>query len=62
MDLAYTGGEDDLRQVVETYNVVYIYVGGEELSNYPGCVAMFDSVEWLEPVYHGSLRVYKVIS
>ncbi len=62
VDLAYTGGEDDLRQVIETYNVAYIYVGGEELSKYPGCVARFDSVEWLEPVYDGSLRVYKVIS
>ena len=62
IDRAYTGSEDDLRQVVETYNVTYIYVGGEELSNYPGCVARFNSVEWLEPVYDGSLRVYKVIS
>jgi len=62
IDRAYTGSEDDLRQVIVTYNVTYIYVGGEELSNYPGCVAKFDSAEWLEPVYDGSLRVYKVIS
>jgi hypothetical protein len=62
VDRAYTGSEDDLRQVVETYNVTYIYVGGEELSKYPGCVARFNSIAWLEPVYDGSLRVYKVIS
>lgn len=62
VDRAYTGSVDDLRQVVETYNVTYIYVGGEELSKYPGCVARFNSIEWLEPVYNGSLRVYKVIS
>jgi hypothetical protein len=61
VDLAYKGSEDDLRQVVETYNVEYIYVGSEELSNYPGCVARFDSIEWLEPVYDGSLRVYKLV-
>jgi len=59
---AYTGIEDDLRQVVDTYNVSYIYVGEEELSRYPGCVVRFNSVEWLEPVYDRRLRVYKVIS
>jgi hypothetical protein len=62
VDRAYTGSEDDLRQVVETYNVTYIYVGGEELSNYPECVARLNSVEWLKPVYERSLRIYKVIS
>ncbi|MBN1244928.1 hypothetical protein JXA31_04985 [Candidatus Bathyarchaeota archaeon] len=61
VDRAYTGSEDDLRQVVETYNVTYIYVGEEELGHYTGCVARFNSVEWLEPVYDGSLRVYKVV-
>jgi hypothetical protein len=54
------GSKDDLRQVIETYNVTYIYVGSEELNNYPGCVARFDSIEWLEPVYGESLRIYKV--
>jgi hypothetical protein len=60
VDLAYTGSEEDLRQVIESYNVTYIYVGSKELSNYPGCVARFNSIEWLEPVYDESLRVYKV--
>jgi hypothetical protein len=60
VDRAYTGSEDDLRQVVETYKVSYIYVGEEELSHYPGCVERFDSVEWLEPLYDGSLWIYKV--
>jgi hypothetical protein len=60
VDLACTGSEDELRQVVETYNVTYIYVGSEELSKYPGCIARFDSVEWLEPVYGESSRIYKV--
>jgi hypothetical protein len=58
---AYTGSEEDLRQVVETYNVTYIYVGEEELSHYPGCVERFNSVTWLEPVYGESLRIYKVL-
>ena len=61
VDKAYEGTEDDLRQVVATYNVTYIYVGDEELSHYPDCVARFESVTWLEPVYDGSLRVYKVV-
>jgi uncharacterized membrane protein len=60
IELAYTGSEDDLRHVVETYNVTYVYVGSEELSNYQGCVALFNGVDWLEPVYSESLRVYKV--
>ena len=61
VDLAYTASEDDLRQVVETYNVQYVYVGSDELSNYPDCVSRFNSIEWLEPVYSDSLRVYKVV-
>ena len=62
IDLAYTGSEDYLRQVVETYNVNYIYVGSDELSHYPGCVARFNNVEWLEPVYTETFQVYKVAS
>ena len=61
VDLAYTASEDDLRQVVETYNVQYVYVGSDELSNYPDCVSRFNSIEWLEPVYSENLRVYKVV-
>jgi hypothetical protein len=61
VDRAYTGSEEDLRQVVETYNVSYIYVGQDELSYYPGCVQKFNSIAWLEPVYGESLRVYKVL-
>jgi uncharacterized membrane protein len=62
IDRAYTGSESDLKQVVDTYNVTYIYVGTDELSHYPGCVARFDSIEWLEPVYDRSLWVYQVVS
>lgn len=61
VDRAYNGTVDDLREVVEIYNVTYVYVGGEELSNYPGCAAKFDGVEWLKPVYNGSLRIYKIV-
>jgi len=61
IDRAYTGSESDLKQVVETYNVTYIYVGQDELTNYPGCVQKFNSIEWLEPVYGENLRIYKVI-
>jgi len=61
VDLAYTGSEEDLRQVIEAYNVIYIYVGADEVSNYPGCVARFNSIGWLEPVYSESLRIYKVV-
>jgi hypothetical protein len=60
VNLAYTGSEDDLRQVVEAYDVMYIYVGKEELNKYPGCTVRFNSVEWLELVYNDDLLVYKV--
>jgi len=61
IDLAYKGSEDDLRQVVETYNIAYIYVGSDELSHYPGCVARLNSIEWLEPIYSTTFQVYKVV-
>jgi uncharacterized membrane protein len=61
VDRAYTGSEEDLRQVVNAYNVTYIYVGREELSHYPGCNKRFEGLEWLKPVYdEASLWVYKV--
>lgn len=61
VDRAYTGSEEDLRQVVNAYNVTYIYVGGEELSHYSGCDERFEGIEWLKPVYDEvSLWVYKV--
>jgi uncharacterized membrane protein len=61
VDRAYNGSEDDLRQVVDAYNVTYVYVGKEELNHYPDCTAKFDSISWLKPVYNGSLRIYKVV-
>ncbi len=58
---AYNGTEADLRQVVETYSVNYIYVGDEELANYPGCVAKFNGVAWLKIAYTvGGLYIYQV--
>jgi hypothetical protein len=61
VDRAYNGSANDLGEVVETYNVTYIYVGGEELRNYPGCIAKFDSIDWLRLVYDGRLRIYKIV-
>ena len=60
VDRAYNGTEDDLKQVVEAYNVTYVYVGIEEQIQYPQCAVKFDGLAWLEPVYNGSLRIYKV--
>ena len=58
---AYTGSEADLNQVVKTYNVSYVYVGHDELSNYPNCTAHFDSINWLKPVYTDqTLKIYQV--
>jgi uncharacterized membrane protein len=60
VDKAYTGSETDLKQVVETYSVAYIYVGREEQSHYPQCTSKFDNISWLKPVYNGTLRIYQV--
>ena len=61
IDMAYNGTATQLEAVVREYNVSYVYVGGEELTNYPGCVARFNGVGWLTQVYiNGDLRIYKV--
>ena len=61
IDRAYTGNATDLKQVVTTYNVSYVYVGYDELSHYPNCTAHFDSIGWLKPVYTDqNLRIYQV--
>jgi hypothetical protein len=61
IDLAYTGNETDLAAVVYEFNVSYVYVGNDELGNYPGCIARFDAVDWLVQVYsQGGLYVYRV--
>ena len=61
IDSAYNGTATDLAAVVREYNVSYVYVGPEELSNYPNCIAHFDSVGWLTQVYaDGNLRIYQV--
>ncbi len=61
VDVAYAGSVDDLEMVIKKYNVNYVYVGGEEVENYPKCVEKFDNIEWLKPVYNGSLKIYKII-
>jgi hypothetical protein len=61
IDRAYTGNATDLKQVVTTYNVSYVYVGYDELSHYPNCTAKFDGIGWLKPVYtNQNLKIYQV--
>ncbi len=61
IDRAYNGTATDLQQVIKTYNVSYVYVGLDELSNYPNCTAHFNSISWLKPVYTDqNLRIYQV--
>jgi hypothetical protein len=61
IDNAYNGTEDQLKTLVQTYNVSYVYVGSEELNNYPNCIAHFNSINWLTQVYaQNSQYVYQV--
>ncbi len=61
IDLAYTGNETQVASVIREYNVTYVYVGAEELSNYTNCTAHFSSIPWLPEVYEDvGLRIYQV--
>ena len=61
IDNAYNGTETQLESLVHQYNVSYVYVGSQELSNYPNCVTHFNSINWLTQVYEQSGQyVYQV--
>jgi hypothetical protein len=61
VDSAYNGTETELAAVIREYHISYVYVGFEEISNYPGCVVHFSSVGWLTQVYaDGNLKIYQV--
>jgi len=60
VDRAYRGGLDDLERAIKKYDVAYIYVGREEIANYPKCVEKFSNVEWLNLVYDKGVKIYKV--
>ncbi|MEM2145806.1 MAG: hypothetical protein QW304_04940 [Thermoproteota archaeon] len=60
IDEAYAGTMEDLERVINKYNIKYVYIGIEELRNYPHCVEKFNKIEWLKLVYNGSLKVYAV--
>ena len=61
IDMAYNGTESQLASVIREYNVAYVYVGTEELGNYPDCISHFSVVTWLLQVYEDvGLRIYQV--
>lgn len=61
IDNAYNGTEEQLKSLVQTYNVSYVYIGGEELSNYPNCIAHFSSISWLTQVYaQDNIYIYQI--
>ncbi|MCL5876432.1 MAG: hypothetical protein M1540_01305 [Candidatus Bathyarchaeota archaeon] len=61
IDGAYNGTESQLSTVIQEYNVSYVYVGNDELRNYPGCISRFNEVNWLVQVYsEDGLYVYQV--
>jgi hypothetical protein len=61
IDRAFTGTETDLKEVISTYNVTFIYAGLEEQNNYQTAVPHFNGISWLKTVYSADgLYVYKV--
>ncbi len=58
---AYNGTAAELASVIQEYDVSYVYVGNEEVSNYPNCIARLDASGYLTTVYSdGNLRIYQV--
>jgi uncharacterized membrane protein len=58
---AYNGTAAQLEAAVKEYKVSYVYVGNDELSNYPGCVQRFDVISWLKVVYtNQNLEIFQV--
>jgi hypothetical protein len=63
IDMAYNGTESQLASIIREYNVTYVYVGAEELGNYPNCITHFSVIPWLTQVYEDvGLRIYQVNS
>jgi len=61
IDSAFNGTETQLAAIVRLYNVSYVYVGNEELDNYPACIIHFASINWLTTVYsERTFRVYQI--
>jgi hypothetical protein len=61
IDMAYNGTESQFSSVIREYNVTYVYVGAEELGNYPDCITHFSLIPWLPQVYEDvGLRIYQV--
>ena len=61
IDMAYNGTESQLANVIREYKVAYVYVGTEELGNYPDCISHFSIITWLLQVYEDvGLRIYQV--
>ena len=61
IDSAYNGNVTELKQIILEYHVTYVYVGVDELSYYPGCMARFDNITWLTTVYtNQNLKIYQV--
>ena len=61
IDLAYTTNQTQLARTILLYNVSYVYVGNEELNNYPNCVTYLNTVTWLTTVYaEGNIHIYAV--
>jgi hypothetical protein len=61
VDRAYNGSIEDLKLVVKSYNVRYVYIGKEEIRIYPECIERFDKIKWLKLVYDRDVRIYKVM-
>lgn len=61
VDMAYNGSANNLRTVIKKYDVKYIYVGKEEIKNYPNCIEKFNKIKWLKLVYNKKgIKIYKV--
>ncbi|WP_410510374.1 DUF2298 domain-containing protein [Methanosarcina hadiensis] len=55
-----TGSEEETLELMEKYNISYVYIGRLEKQIYPVRLEKFENKNHFEPVYEGSAIIYKL--
>ncbi|AKB67013.1 DUF2298 domain-containing protein [Methanosarcina mazei] len=55
-----TGSEEEAIELIEKYNVTYVYIGTLERQVYDVNTKKFENKAYFEPVYEGSATIYKL--
>lgn len=55
-----TGNEEKTIELMDKYNVSYVYIGQLERQTYPVKLDKFENEDYFEPVYQGLVTIYKL--